>query len=139
MNEIKRGDVWLIDLGMPDGTSKQSGVRPVVITSNDMANKNSSVIHIVPLTTKTKNKLPTHIQIDVQNKITGVITPSVALAEQVTLVDKSLLYKKIGEVDATKMDSLDVCLMIQFNLYDKVKNIIKENRFLKQKLQLVGC
>ena len=139
MNGIKRGDVWLVDLGKPDGTSKQSGIRPVIVSSNNKANENSPVIHIIPLTTRVKNKLPTHIEVDMDDIENGIIIKSIAMAEQVTLIDKSLLHKKLGEINEQTMDRLDVCIMVQFGLYEKVKNIMKENRSLKQKIQLVRC
>lgn len=31
--EIRRGNVYFVDLGKPDGTSKQAGIRPCVILS----------------------------------------------------------------------------------------------------------
>ena len=138
MQEIKRGDVWLVDLGKPDGTSKQSGIRPVIITSNDKANMNSPVIHVVPLTTRVKNKLPTHLEVNVDDVKNGVIIKSIALAEQIILIDKGLLYKKLGEVDFRTMDRLDICIMVQFGLYEKVKNMKKELSVLKQKI-LARC
>ena len=139
MQEIKRGDVWLVDLGKPDGTSKQSGIRPVIISSNNKANENSPVLHIIPLTTRVKNKLPTHMEVDVDDVENGMIIRSIAMAEQVTLIDKSLLHKKLGDINEQTMDRLDVCIMVQFGIYEKVKNIMKGNRGLKQKIQLVRC
>ena len=133
MQEIKRGDVWLVDLGKPDGTSKQSGIRPVIITSNNKANMNSPVIHVVPLTTRVKSKLPTHLDVDIDNMESGIIIKSIVLAEQVMLIDKGLLHKKLGQLDLRTMDKVDIRIMIQFGLYERVRNIKQELNILKQK------
>lgn len=60
--KIKRGDIIIADLGQHE-TSIQSGIRPCVVMSNDMANKHSPVITVVPLTSKIHKKeyLPTHV------------------------------------------------------------------------------
>ena len=47
--KIKRGDIIIADLGQHE-TSIQSGIRPCVVMSNNMANRHSPVITVVPLT-----------------------------------------------------------------------------------------
>lgn len=65
MSEIRRGDIWMVDFGVPEDENdhKLHGIRPVVIVSNDSANRHSTVFHAVPLTSKIHKKtyLPTHI------------------------------------------------------------------------------
>lgn len=49
MSEIRRGDIWMVDFGVPEDENdhKLHGIRPVVIVSNDSANRHSlSLIHI---------------------------------------------------------------------------------------------
>lgn len=46
--KIKRGDIIIADLGQHE-TSIQPGIRPCVVMSNDMANRHSPVITVVPL------------------------------------------------------------------------------------------
>ena len=57
---IRRGDILWADLGMFPTTSVQGGVRPVIVVSNNKANTYSSVITVVPLTSRisTHGKLP---------------------------------------------------------------------------------
>ena len=52
MSEIRRGDIWMVDFGVPEDENdhKLHGIRPVVIVSNDSANRHSTVFHAVPLT-----------------------------------------------------------------------------------------
>ena len=49
----RRLDIYWIDLGKGNG-SIQGGLRPCVVTTNDMANKFSPVIQVAPITSMTK-------------------------------------------------------------------------------------
>lgn len=139
MKEVRRGQIYLVDLGDGDGTCKQAGIRPAIVVSNDMANRNSTVIHIVPLTTKkTTKKLPTHLELEIGGN-TGLFAPSIAMAEQSTLVDKGNLIKKIGKVSETFMNKIEVCLLIQFGVYEKTRNLIEENNFYRSKYYKARC
>lgn len=119
---IKRGDIFLVDLGDNEGTSMQSKVRACIVVSNDKANKFSPVIHVVPLTTKNKNKLPTHVVVGTDS---GLQQESVAMAEQTVFVCKSSVLKKVGEVDGLILDKLDMALAIQFGIMDKINKILE--------------
>ena len=105
--------------------SIQGGLRPAIIVSNDMANKFSSVIHIIPLTTKAKKPLRTHVAI---SKESGMVMDSIAMAEQSMLVDKACFCHQIGELNENLMNKIDTAIMIQFGFYDKIKNIITNAR-----------
>lgn len=50
--KIRRGDILYVDLGVQYQGSIQGSMRPVVVVSNNMANKHSTVITVVPLSTK---------------------------------------------------------------------------------------
>ena len=117
---MKRSEIWMVRLPAQEG-SIQGGLRPCIIVSNDMANKFSSVIHIIPLTTKAKKPLRTHVAI---SKESGMVMDSTAMAEQSMLVDKACFCHQIGELDKNLMDKIDTALMIQFGFYDKIKKII---------------
>ena len=51
MKEIKRGDIYLVDLGDNIG-SVQKGERPAIVVQNDKGNKYSPTITVIPITTK---------------------------------------------------------------------------------------
>ncbi len=61
--KIQRGDILYADLGVQYQGSMQGGMRPVVVVSNNKANKHSTVIMVVPLSAKIykKQSLPTHV------------------------------------------------------------------------------
>ena len=90
-------DIWFANLPAVAG-SIQSGMRPVVIVSNNAANKFSPVITAVPLTSNLhKTVLPTHVLL----REPGLKSPSLALCEQILSVDKSCLVKRIGSVESS--------------------------------------
>lgn len=64
--KIKRGDNIIADLGQHE-TSIQSGIRPCVVMSNDMANKHSLVITVVPLTSKIHQRCRINLAINLAN------------------------------------------------------------------------
>lgn len=106
-----RGDIYYVDFGEGDG-SKQGGLRPALIVSNNKANRNSPVVTVVPLTARIwkKRYLPTHVRISES----GLSRPSMALAEQVETVDKKKLREKIGKVsDECVMEQVTKALLIQ--------------------------
>lgn len=95
---IQRGDIFMAQLGeQPDG-SVQAGYRPVIVCSNNMANRYSTVITVIPLTSRRKKNLPTHTCLE------GYGLPqkfSIALCEQILSLNKFRLQKRIGTIRNT--------------------------------------
>lgn len=96
--------------------SEQGGIRPVLIIQNDLGNKYSPTVIAAAITSqKTKNKLPTHIEID--SKDNGLKADSVVLAEQIRTIDKSRLKEKIGHIDDNEViNKINNALGISFGL-----------------------
>lgn len=92
--KIIRGDILYADLGGQYQGSMQGGMRPVVVVSNNMANKHSTVITVVPLSTKIfkKKNLPTHVFVSTY-RAEGLEQHSIALCEQVTALDMAGLLR----------------------------------------------
>ncbi|MDD7306293.1 MAG: type II toxin-antitoxin system PemK/MazF family toxin [Peptoniphilaceae bacterium] len=112
--KIKRGDLFYADLSPVVG-SEQGGVRPVIVIQNDIGNKYSPTIIIVPVTSQTnKAKLPTHVKLSA-NKF-GLPKNSVALLEQVRTIDKKRLRDKIGSFDQSVMGKIDEAIAISVGL-----------------------
>lgn len=113
MNIIKRGDVYLADLGEGVG-SEQHGVRPVMVIQNNVGNKYSPTITVLPITTKIhKSKgLPTHVII---NHMGGLDEISAIMAEQISTIDKTKLFTYLGTIpqEAMKKDvNKAVCIQL---------------------------
>jgi len=119
----KRGSVVLVNLGDKDG-SIQYGIRPCVVISNDLNNKYSTVLTVVPLSTsKFKKELPTHISITTDNS--EIEKDSIALCEQPMLITKDKIIKELFELDNTLMMQINIGVMIQLGLINK--NTLKVN------------
>lgn len=115
MCEYKYGDIVISDLGINDG-NLQSFKRPVVIISNDFCNRYSPVVSILPMTSKKKRNIPTHVPI----KDCGLARPSLVLAEQITSINQSCLKKKIGSIKDTIYEKqIKKAIEIQLNLVDE--------------------
>lgn len=87
MESIKRGDVYLVDLGEGNG-SEQGGKRPVIVTQNNIGNKYSPTIIVAIITSKPNKKpLPTHVTLSQQQYNTP--DQCIILAEQMRTIDKN--------------------------------------------------
>ena len=97
MDKIKRGDILLVSLPSDKmGGSVQGGTRYCIVVSNNLGNKYSTVLEVIPLTSsQTKRILPTHLWIEGF----GLKKKSLVLAEQITTISKMRVIKKIGSID----------------------------------------
>ena len=120
--EIKRGDIFYVDLPK-NRKNIQSGIRPCVVVSNDKANTFAPVIHVIPLTTRIKRMLPTHVILN--NKY--LPETSVAMAEQELLVNKDQLLEKLGSCSRDELMKINKAILVQNGLLSFVKELMIEN------------
>ncbi len=111
---MKRFEIYQANLPSIPGSHIQSGIRPVVIVSNDKANAYSPVVTVIPLTTRLGKKcLPTHVTL----LTSGLRSISLALCEQVMPVDKSSMMRYIGYItDPDDRAALDHAMSIQLGM-----------------------
>lgn len=114
--KIRRGDIIIADLGQHE-TSIQSGIRPCVVISNNIANRHSPVITVVPLTSKIHKKeyLPTHVFLNGYRN-TGLGRHGLALCEQITSVAFSDILEVTGRVSGKKMAEIGNAVKVQCGL-----------------------
>jgi mRNA interferase MazF len=114
-NTLHRGAVFYANLEN-DGTSRQSGLRPVVLVSNNLANRHSPVVVIVSLSSQIykKKRLPVHCLLKASE--TGLKCDSLALCEQPLSIGKSQLLNYVCSLDDECMSRIDDCLRIQLCL-----------------------
>lgn len=91
----KRLEIYMAMLPKIPGAA-QGGKRPVIVIQNDTGNKRADTTIVVPLTTREKKKLPTHVFLPSES--TGLPRWSVALCEHVQTVSKKILYGRAGEL-----------------------------------------
>ena len=106
--KIKRGDIYYADLNPTIG-SEQGDNRPVLIVQNDIGNKYSPTVIVVPLTRKIEKKLPTHVFIP---RSCGLGTDSIILAEQIRTIDRTRLSNYIGHISKEIQPAIDDALEI---------------------------
>lgn len=107
--EIRRGNIYMADLGERDG-SEQGGSRPVLVLQNNAGNRHCPTVIVAPITTKLKKlKQPTHVILETS---TGLEHTSLVLLEQITTIGKQRLDWKIGTVDEDAMKKVNRAIRI---------------------------
>ena len=92
----KQGEIWLFDPDPVRGTELGKKVRPALIISCNELNEGwSSLIIIVPLTSKDK-KITSHVKIEPPEG--GLTVSSFIVCEQIRSISKERLVKKLGTI-----------------------------------------
>ena len=113
MNEIRRGDVFVVDLEPVSG-SEQGGTRPCVVLQNTVGNKYSPTVILAPITSRLKKRdMPTRVMLPQGN---GFSSNSMILLEHIRTVDKRRLKKHIKSLEPELMDKVDAALAISIGL-----------------------
>ena len=117
LSEMKHGAVFMCELPRNENVKhSQNGIRPVILTSNNMNLRTSPCIHIVPLTTSgTKHPLPTHVSV----KADFLRERSICLAEQLMQVSKQTLIETgryLGALSEEDLANVKKALCIQLAL-----------------------
>ena len=112
--EIKRGDVFLVDLNPVVG-AEQAGIRPALVIQINKANAASPHTIIIPFTTKIREvKLPSHVRIPAG--IGGLAEESILLCEQVRVIDKRRLVHKMGSVEEEYLREVKIAIKVILGL-----------------------
>jgi mRNA interferase MazF len=111
---IKRGDVCLVALA-PVAGKEISKTRPVVIVSNDKNNEFSGTITILPITSKSLERIyPFEVFLA---KGTGNLPKdSKVKADQIRTVDKTRIITQIGKVKEEQVAEIEKAIKIHFAL-----------------------
>lgn len=111
---MQRGDIYLVDLSSHVG-SEQAGIRPAIIVQNEKGNLCSPTTIICPLTSKSKHNLATHVELTSDDG--DVLKTSIVLCEQIRVIDKTRLKRKLGTVvNQQKIEDINRKLMISIGL-----------------------
>ncbi len=104
-----KGDIFIAKLD-------DSDERPVVIVQNNVANRYSSTVIVLPISSKLHAaKLPTHIKINKDESIFE--DDSIIIAEQIRTLDKKNLIRYIGSLKESSMLKIDKALQISLNMF----------------------
>ena len=119
---VRRGDVFFAELGYHNGTSVQSGCRPVLVISNDRGNYHSDTINVIPMTGCFKRPdLPCHMVLypeQIKNRHRPFSLATV-LTEQITTISKSALRGYVGRIeDQEILSAIERTLSLHLGLSD---------------------
>lgn len=120
---VRRGEIYLADLDPVFG-HEQGGVRPVLVIQNERGNKYSPTTIVACFTSKAykKTPLPTHYYLP---DSIGMFQKSIVLLEQVRVIDKDRLHKRVARLSKKEMRAVNKRILISFGLnrsYKKNKN-----------------
>ncbi|MCI5686947.1 type II toxin-antitoxin system PemK/MazF family toxin [Anaerovoracaceae bacterium 42-11] len=110
---VKKGDLYFADLSPVVG-SEQGGIRPVLVVQNDVGNKFSPTIIVAAITSQTKAKLPTHVELAAADG--GLSKNSVVLLEQLRTIDKRRLKEHIGTLSEKQLPTVDQALSVSLGI-----------------------
>lgn len=108
-NQLKRGEVYLVDLEGSIGCEQQ-GIRPCLVIQNDIGNKYSQTSIVCPITTKRKNFNATHLMTE------SLMYTSYIMFEQMRVVDKSRFVEFISALPEDEMHEVNKKIKITLGL-----------------------
>ncbi len=114
MAEIKRGDIWLVNLDPTTGHEIRKA-RPAVIIQNDLGNKYSPITIIAPITSQNTEKIYP-FEVLLRKKTCGLGKDSKVLLNQIRAIDKRRIIKKIGKANPETSDKIDEAIKISLGL-----------------------
>jgi mRNA interferase MazF len=111
---LRRGEVWLTDLGEPVG-HEQGNRRPSVIVSAHRLNTSSGGLVIVVPFTRTRRPSPMHVEVEPGSS--GLAETSYAKVQDVRSVSVERLIKRYGAVPAATLNEIGRILTLILDLH----------------------
>jgi mRNA interferase MazF len=111
MTRPRRGEVWLVDLGVPVGR-EQAGRRPAAIVSADPLDASRAVVVIAVPCTTTRRELPSHVELDPAGS--GLDQVAYAKGEDVKSISDERLITRLGHAPVEAM--VDITRVLRFLL-----------------------
>lgn len=113
MKQIKKYDIWLIDLE-PVIWSEQAWIRPCLVIQNDRFFKFQNTNIVLPITSQDKNHWEFWVLVKDYKKV-WLSYQSIIITFQIRSADKSRFIKKIWEINDLELrlkikNSLDLTL-----------------------------
>lgn len=105
-----RGEIWVVDLH-PTRGSEIRKKRPCLVLSNNVQNKNSQALSVIPISSS-ELKYPM-LQFSVDEKLSGLKKASHLEISQLRAADKSRFSKKLGIITPELFEEL----YMKLNLY----------------------
>ena len=114
MADMKRGDIYWLDLKSGKG-SEQQGRRPVLVIQNDTGNQFSPNTIIAPFTTSIPEKVYP-FQVKCSPSESGLGEPCLIDLGAIVTVSKTRLGEKCGRLTSKKMLEVDEAIKVSLGL-----------------------
>jgi len=111
---INRGDIFLASLDPVIG-HEVSKTRPVVVVSNDISNKHSGTVTIIPVTSQHLKKIYP-FEVYISSETTQLEKNSKGKADQIRTIDNARLIKPLGKLTSDQMKMLDQAIRVHLYL-----------------------
>ncbi len=109
----KRGEIWFTSFDPSVGTEIRK-TRPALVLSNNIANKKTTKVSVVPLTSNIKNiGLIVIVEPDKENNLK---VPSLIRVPDINTFDKSRLKNKMGILSLEKLKEVEEKLKLHLGL-----------------------
>lgn len=112
---VKRGEIWWVDFGEPQG-SEPGYRRPAVVISSDRFNRSRIRTVLVAAVTSNVNLAAAPGNLALSPDETGLDRPSVVNVSQLACVDRSMLVRQAGAVPGAQRYALDAGLRLALAL-----------------------
>ena len=104
---IRRGDVFLVNLDPVVG-SEVGKTRPAVVVQNDLANRSSPTVTVVPISSKVDRIFPFQVRVPVGEG--GLERESKVLCEQIRTVSRNRLLDRLGQLSSERLEQVRAAL-----------------------------
>lgn len=104
---IQRGDVFLVNLDPVIG-SEVGKTRPAVVLQNEMANRTSPTVTVIPLSTKVDRVFPFQVLIPAGEG--GLTRESKVLCEQIRTLSTRRLLQHLGSLPPERLEQIRTAL-----------------------------
>ncbi len=114
MGEIKRGDIWLVNLDPTIGHEIKKA-RPGIIIQNDLGNRYSPMTIIAPVTSQKLENIY-HFEVLMTRRTSGLKKDSKALLNHLRAIDKTRLIRKLGRLERETLEQVDEAIKVSLGL-----------------------
>ncbi len=113
--QILRGDVVKVRLNPTEGSETRGTARPCVVVQNDVGNQNSPNTIVIPVT-DARGRRAYPFQVFIEADDGGLTKDSIALGEQIRVIDKKRIIEKMGTLREKTIEEMDIALCNSLDL-----------------------
>lgn len=110
---IERGGIFLVCLD-PTVGSKINKTRPALIISNNINNRVSDTVTVIPITANARRIFP--FEVFFAPEKTGLSRESKAKCNQIRTIDKKRLIKYLGKIMPEEIQKIEDALLIHLGI-----------------------